>query len=624
MGSYTDQELRSKFNGRQAEPAITEIRFPRYKALTADLKITFTFPITALVGANGSNKSSILHALQAAPEGRSIADFWFSTSVDKIEERLSEEERHRFIYTYRTHVGRTKIHPECRKSRVTRPYRVKVPKSLENTKDPDYWEPTKISTRRDKMSPPPPSSAAVDTLLYDGRRRWKLIEKNVVYLDFRAELSAFDKYLYHSPFDRWAPTRTRKKLSIVTRSEGLARAFNNRTTRKDEKKKILARRELSAGAVEAVSNVLGKHFIKIEIIQHRFYSSAGYSARLHLKGREYSEAHAGSGEFAVIRMVDEISEADDQSLILLDEPEVSLHPGAQQKLVEYLKEQCIKKGHQVVISTHSPTIVNELPADAIKLLGSQDGESDVDLLSDSTHPSMAFFHLGHFAGIRGQRIVVEDDLVVELIKRAIRVYCPEYIKSVTPTSFPGGADGILVQSLPSHALTNSSDTTFLLDGDKRRYDADWDRIKKIPVNAENQSTWEELAHLNLGVVPNLFPNSSPVDGAIPLSSATNTETILRWANEHLFYLHGLSPESALLFELNENLGLGPFVTAGIAKAKFHELTKAWQKKSKYERTTSSDILNYQIHAISELSADSPLLQSIHVVLEKVIEYTNSP
>jgi predicted ATPase len=64
------------------DPFIEYVRFPRYKNLTSNFRIDFTFPVTALVGPNGTNKSSILVALQGAPANRSPGQFWFSTAVD--------------------------------------------------------------------------------------------------------------------------------------------------------------------------------------------------------------------------------------------------------------------------------------------------------------------------------------------------------------------------------------------------------------------------------------------------------------------------------------------------------------------------------------------------------------
>jgi energy-coupling factor transporter ATP-binding protein EcfA2 len=89
------ERLRGKLH--KVFPAyITHIRFPRYKNMAADARIDFTFPITALVGANGSGKTSVLNALYGAPNRYSTGDYWFSTKVDPIEE--GEGSPNRFIY----------------------------------------------------------------------------------------------------------------------------------------------------------------------------------------------------------------------------------------------------------------------------------------------------------------------------------------------------------------------------------------------------------------------------------------------------------------------------------------------------------------------------------------------
>ena len=79
---------------------IEYIVFPYYKNLVPGTKINLEFPITILVGKNGSGKSSTLHALYGAPYWKSCADFWFSTEVDPIEE-TGGEGKNRFFYGYR-------------------------------------------------------------------------------------------------------------------------------------------------------------------------------------------------------------------------------------------------------------------------------------------------------------------------------------------------------------------------------------------------------------------------------------------------------------------------------------------------------------------------------------------
>src|SRR5262249_32794459 len=134
-------------------PYIEEIRFPMYKTLNDGLQLSLGWPITALIGPNGTNKSSVLQAISAAPEGRSLAQFWFSTEVDNIDMGPRGKATHRFIYKYK--FDKSGVSAECRKYRGSKPYRsAEVPKPLKGRRDPDYWEPTK-RVDSDGMSPLP-------------------------------------------------------------------------------------------------------------------------------------------------------------------------------------------------------------------------------------------------------------------------------------------------------------------------------------------------------------------------------------------------------------------------------------------------------------------------------------
>lgn len=60
-------------------------------------------------------------------------------------------------------------------------------------------------------------------------------------------------------------------------------------------------------------------------------------------------------------------------LILIDEPDAHLHPTAQERLVTVLVEAASFTQTQVVVTTHSPSVVRALPADA-RVIWMKDGE----------------------------------------------------------------------------------------------------------------------------------------------------------------------------------------------------------------------------------------------------------
>lgn len=81
-----------------------------------------------------------------------------------------------------------------------------------------------------------------------------------------------------------------------------------------------------------------------------------------LSGSSMSGFHQGAGELLVGELLD--INPPDYSLVLIDEIEASLHPRAQRRLIRYLAELCRKRGLQIVLTTHSPYILSELPPEA--------------------------------------------------------------------------------------------------------------------------------------------------------------------------------------------------------------------------------------------------------------------
>ena len=121
--------------------------------------------MTVLIGKNGSGKSSTLHALFGAPQGYTCSDFWFSTDVDPIAE---SGDRNRYFYGY----------IENKDSDIKEVMKLRMKRGSETKKeDLDYWE-----TSRPLMK---------DGMLQSKRN--SPVNKDVIYLDFRAEVSAFDK-----------------------------------------------------------------------------------------------------------------------------------------------------------------------------------------------------------------------------------------------------------------------------------------------------------------------------------------------------------------------------------------------------------------------------------------------
>jgi len=82
----------------------------------------------------------------------------------------------------------------------------------------------------------------------------------------------------------------------------------------------------------------------------------------------YGEPHMGAGEQKVIRLIQALEAIQQRSLILLEEPEITLHPDAQRGLAWYLMSLARRKGHQIIVATHSAALFETLPIEGRTLL----------------------------------------------------------------------------------------------------------------------------------------------------------------------------------------------------------------------------------------------------------------
>ncbi|EMG3894860.1 TPA: ATP-dependent endonuclease [Klebsiella pneumoniae] len=434
------QRLRNVMKSADIEPFIRHIRFPFFKNLAEGCKVDFNYPITAFVGQNGTNKSSVLRALFGSPNNYSLGSLWFSTDVDEIK----DEGRSRFIYGYFD--APTKSIVEVIKTRISK------------EEDPDYWEPSR-PIRSDDMAPMPEKILSHNQL----KTRWKAIDKNVIYLDFRATISAFDKFFYHADFQTYP-----KKDYLRKRSQMLKDIIDNdlKTYRphKGKKDKLFVNTLLDKVKVDIIGNILGRKYKSIRLLEHSLFTNdRAPTIILQSENLKYSEAFAGSGEFAVSILVHKLIDCNKASLILLDEPKVSLHPAAQRNLMSFLSEQALKKKHQIVISTHSSSIVKDLPKEAIKLFCLNDKLGKVDVLQNVS-PEESFFILGE--RIEKKTIIVEDRLAKKFVEKALKIGGDGLFNSFDVQYCPGGAGSIYQNIALPLCIAKVKNVMFLLDGDQ--------------------------------------------------------------------------------------------------------------------------------------------------------------
>ena len=80
-------------------------------------------------------------------------------------------------------------------------------------------------------------------------------------------------------------------------------------------------------------------------------------------GAAYSELHMAAGERALLRLSKEITQLD-SALVLIDEVEAGLHPWVQQLLMLHLQQLALRNDLQIIVTSHSPVILDSVPSHA--------------------------------------------------------------------------------------------------------------------------------------------------------------------------------------------------------------------------------------------------------------------
>lgn len=482
---------------------IEYMQFPYFRNLEKHTRITFDFPLTVFVGQNGSGKSSTLHALYGAPKKNTPFEFWFSTAVDPIQEVSTGGDRHSFFYVYKDNRG-TPL--EVLKQRIFK------------SNNPDYWETARpnISYGMKKIA--------------EGKRNQPL-DKDVVYIDFRSELSAFDKYFYFKK-PRRSKTISNKQDFLRKYSVFLRRIIdgNNVIIKRYSENKNELLKKFTAAELQQISFILGKKYISGKIVKHKLFEEWGYSVIFETSNYSYSEAFAGSGEMAVVRLVLEVLGAKQYSLVLLDEPEVSLHPGAQKRLKHFLLEETLRKKLQVIISTHSPSIIEELPSDAIKVF-SQLPSGKFNVRNGIT-PDEAFYHLEQTNPAK-KSLIVEDFLSKEIVSSVLKEMGAD-TESLFQVSFYSGGESVIKKhfiNVYSHA--NEKNKFIIFDGDQKKVANHFNPDSVIAAEQTNERFQQEIK-TQTGIDVQFYPDGNQEQGA-----RADQEKVLR-SNYLKFYLRNVS------------------------------------------------------------------------------------
>jgi predicted ATPase len=154
------------------------------------------------------------------------------------------------------------------------------------------------------------------------------------------------------------------------------------------------------------------------------------------RGEGYSEFHMSAGERAILHLSRELTSLRD-ALVLIDEAETGLHPYCQQILMVELQRLALRNHLQIIVATHSLSVIESVPVEARIFLDRRGDEirvgrydrpviqqalygQSLDKLSILCEDEIAesivrgvFEHINHELGLAPGDVVIERDTGVD-------------------------------------------------------------------------------------------------------------------------------------------------------------------------------------------------------------------
>lgn len=437
---------------------------------------------------------------------------------------------------------------------------------------------------------------------YRSKDRWTPVKRNVVYINSKCEIGVFERYFYQISTDN-----IKKRLEDFHYEAGrLKRAIVNKNYQVSGNIFVFENKLLNADELAIVNQILGQKYKSARYVLHRFYDrAAAPTVIFENDSRIYSEAFAGSGELAIVTSVLKIRAAKDYDLILIDEPETSLHPQAQINLTYFLLQQIQQKHLQIVISTHSPTLVDILPASALKVLY-LNKEGKAAIINDA-HPSMAFHRLGHIDNNKKITLFIEDSLLHEFIQ-----YCLRQLDIGLQSNFSLQESGVGVDEVFNHLLpswiNSPQNIYFFADGDQS------EKINKLPDTAK--LTGEQKKELK---------NELKKMGFTPTIKSEDADTLIKyinWIKNRVFLINAECPEYIFL-SLYADAQVAEIQPKTNQQYKI-ELSKFLKEKKSFENDISAKAIGMAFRAKLADAENNPYVEHVKQQLMTIANRANSP
>ena len=183
---------------------------------------------------------------------------------------------------------------------------------------------------------------------------------------------------------------------------------------------------ITASSKETICKILSCSYDQIDANTVSYQNRKRKVITVARSGNNYSEANMGCGEGRVQYIIRVMETLPEKSLVLLEEPETSLHPSAQAEFARFLIENCAEKRHQIILTTHSEFILQTLPPESRIFF--HRAPTGIDLIPGLTaSQAKSMMSGGHTKAID---VLVEDKCAKHILNELIRRIDQNFLKSI--------------------------------------------------------------------------------------------------------------------------------------------------------------------------------------------------
>ncbi len=136
-------------------------------------------------------------------------------------------------------------------------------------------------------------------------------------------------------------------------------------------------------------------------LRHQGVGSGGRGALLDL-------SQESDGTIRILALLAALFQDPSPSFVAVEEPELFVHPGALAVLADYIKESALRM--QILITTHSPELIDRLPIESIRAVESVDGVTKIGLVAEHQREAVRneLFSPGDLHRIEGLQLSAAD------------------------------------------------------------------------------------------------------------------------------------------------------------------------------------------------------------------------